>query len=56
MLRPYSTLILCTASCASTIKYYDKTVVLWHNRSVRHCDRTRTLACYIYKTSSFLTL
>jgi len=25
---------------------YDQTVVLWHNSTIRHCDRTRTLACH----------
>jgi len=25
----------------------------WHNTRVRHCDRTRTLACQIYEASSF---
>jgi len=44
--RPY-----CRESYASTIKYYAKTVVLWPNTVVKHCDRTRTLAGHIYKTS-----
>jgi len=26
---------------------------LWHNTTVRHCDRTKTLACQIYKTPPF---
>jgi len=33
------------ACCASTTKHYDKTGVLRRNRTVSHCDRTRTLAC-----------
>ena len=41
--RPY----LMQASCSSTIKFYDKTGVLWHNTMVRHCDKTRTLACHL---------
>jgi len=44
---------LSRACCASTITHYDKTVVLWHNMRVRHCDRTKTLACHIHETSSF---
>jgi len=24
----------------------DQFVVSWHNTTVRHCDRTRTLACH----------
>jgi len=47
MLHQHSALISWRASCASTIKYYDKTVVLWHNRTARCCDRTRTLACHV---------
>jgi len=38
---------------ASTTKHYDKTVVLWRNTTVRHCVRTRTLACHVYETPSF---
>jgi len=37
VLHQYSALILCRASCAGSIKHYDKTV--------RRCDRTRTLVC-----------
>jgi len=47
--RPSSAII--RACCAST-KHCDKTVVLWHNTTIRHCHRTRTLPCNIYKTSS----
>jgi len=38
--------------CVSTIKSYDKCAVLWQNTTAGHCDRTRTLACQISKTSS----
>jgi len=41
------------ACYASTTKYHCKTVVWWHNKTVRNCDKTRTLACHIYQTSSF---
>jgi len=40
--------------CASITKYCDKTVVLWHNRTIRYCDRARTLAHRVCKTSSVL--
>jgi len=30
---------------------FNKTVVLWHNTTVKHCDRTRTLASHIYWTT-----
>jgi len=40
---------LSRACCGSTTKHYDKTVVLWQNTTVRHCDRTK---CHIYKTWS----
>jgi len=29
--------------CVSTIKYNDKTVILWYNTTIGHCDRTRML-------------
>jgi len=45
---------LSRACCASTTKHYDKTAGLWHNTRVRHCDRTRTLACHAHDASSFL--
>jgi len=45
--------VLSRACCATSTKHYDKTVVLWHNTTIRHCDRTRTLTCHIYKASSF---
>jgi len=32
---------------ASATKHYDKIAVLWHNTRVRHCNRTRTLACHV---------
>jgi len=40
-------------TCCAKNKHCDQTVVLWHNTRVRHCDRTRALACRIYKTSTF---
>jgi len=36
---------LSRACCARTLKHYDETVILRQNTTVRHCDRTRTLAC-----------
>jgi len=50
--RPYSN-ALSRACCASSTKQYDKTALLWHNTTVKHCNRTRTPACHIKKTSSF---
>jgi len=41
------------ACCARTTKHYDKAVVLCLNTTVTHWDRTRTLTCHIYETSSF---
>jgi len=38
--------------CWVSIKHCDKTVVSSHRKTVWHCDRTRTLACNIYKASS----
>jgi len=38
--------------CCASIKNCVKTAALWHNTMVIHCDRTSTLACNIYKTSS----
>jgi len=38
------------------VAYYKrmhKPVVLWCSTTVRHCARTRTLTCHIYKTSFF---
>jgi len=39
-------------TCCASAKHCDKTGVLWQNTTVGHCDRTRTLACNIYKTWS----
>jgi len=47
---------LCNAlsqDCCASAKHYDKTLALWYNTTVKHCDRTRTLACHSYETSSF---
>jgi len=33
----------CIPASYTTAKHYDKTLVLWQNTTVRHCDRTRTL-------------
>ena len=47
---PLCNVIKIGERCASTTEHCDKTVVLWHNTTVRHCDRTRTFACHMYKT------
>jgi len=59
---PHTT-IICTAAsiqrpsiaiiraCCASTKHCDKTMKLWHNITVRHCDSTRTLPCNICKTS-----
>jgi len=67
ILRPIQTTINCTAAstqrphwsntmirvCCAGTKHCYKTVVLVHKTTVRHCERTRTLAFRIYKTSPF---
>ena len=39
--------------CCVSTKHCEKTVVLWHNTTVRHCDRTRTLPCNTSSSDSY---
>ena len=44
----------CCVTPEKNTTHYDKTAVLWHNPTVRHCDGTWMIACHICKTSSSL--